>query len=74
VKILHLGEIVPAQTALMRMRALERLGHTVRGVRTMEPWKHASWIKVGVIAGSDSHGQRLPQMSNFLRVAMVLNL
>ncbi len=25
-------------------------------------------------AGSDSHGQRLPQMSNFLRVAMVLNL
>jgi spore maturation protein CgeB len=45
VKILYLGEIGPGQTALMRMRALERLGHAVRGVRTMEPWKHASWIK-----------------------------
>ena len=44
-KILYLGDIGPGQTALMRMRALERLGHTVRGVRTMEPWKHASWIK-----------------------------
>ena len=44
-KILYLGEIGPGQTALMRMRALERLGHSVRGVRTMEPWKHASWIK-----------------------------
>jgi len=45
VRILYLGEIGPGQTALMRMRALERLGHTVRGVRTMEGWKHASWIK-----------------------------
>jgi spore maturation protein CgeB len=45
VRILYLGEIAPGQTALMRMRALERLGHTVRGVRTMEPWKRASWIK-----------------------------
>lgn len=44
-KILYLGEIGSGQTALMRMRALERLGHTVRGVRTMEPWKRASWIK-----------------------------
>ena len=44
VKILYLGEISPGQTAFMRMRALERLGHTVRGVRTMSPWKHASWI------------------------------
>jgi spore maturation protein CgeB len=44
VKILYLGEIGCGQTALMRMRALERLGHTVRGVRTMEPWKRASWI------------------------------
>jgi len=44
VKILYLGEISPGQTAFMRMRALERLGHTVRGVRTMDPWNHASWI------------------------------
>jgi spore maturation protein CgeB len=29
----------------MRMRALERLGHSVRGVHTSEPWKRASWIK-----------------------------
>ena len=44
-KILYLGEIGPGQTALMRMRALERLGHSVCGVRTMEPWKRASWIE-----------------------------
>jgi spore maturation protein CgeB len=44
-KILYLGEIDPGQTALMRMRALERLGHDVRGVHTGEPWKRASWIK-----------------------------
>jgi len=29
----------------MRMRALERLGHTVRGVQTNEPWKRTSWLK-----------------------------
>jgi hypothetical protein len=28
----------------MRMRALERLGHTVRGVHTTEPWQRASWL------------------------------
>ena len=44
-KILYLGQISPGQTALMRMRALERLGHDVRGVCTMEAWKHASWVK-----------------------------
>jgi len=29
----------------MRMRALERLGHNVRGVHTVQPWTHASWLK-----------------------------
>lgn len=28
----------------MRLRALERLGHTVRGVHTSEPWIRASWL------------------------------
>jgi spore maturation protein CgeB len=42
-KILYLGEIGPGQTALMRMRALERLGHSVIGVHTLEPWKRAPW-------------------------------
>jgi spore maturation protein CgeB len=43
-KILYLGEIDSGQTALMRMRALERLGHAVRGVHTSQPWKRASWV------------------------------
>jgi spore maturation protein CgeB len=42
-KILYLGEIDPGQTALMRMRALERLGHSLRGVHTSKAWKRASW-------------------------------
>jgi spore maturation protein CgeB len=42
-KILYLGEIGSGQTAFMRMRALERLGHSVVGVHTTEPWKRASW-------------------------------
>jgi spore maturation protein CgeB len=42
-KILYLGEIDPGQTALMRMRALERLSHSVLGVHTSGPWKRASW-------------------------------
>jgi spore maturation protein CgeB len=42
-RILYLGEIGPGQTALMRMRALERLGHSVLGVHTSEPWKRAAW-------------------------------
>jgi spore maturation protein CgeB len=29
----------------MRMRALARLGHTVQGLNTIEPWKKASWLK-----------------------------
>jgi hypothetical protein len=44
VKILFLGEIGPGQTSLMRMRALGRLGHTVRGVHTVEKWKQTSWF------------------------------
>jgi len=44
-KILYLGEIGLGQTALMRMRALERLGHTVLSVHTTEPWNHATWAK-----------------------------
>jgi spore maturation protein CgeB len=43
-KVLYLGEIDAGQTALMRMRALERLGHSVCGVHTSKPWKHASWF------------------------------
>ncbi len=43
-KILFLGEIGHGQTSLMRMRALERLGHQVKGVHTIEPWKEASWL------------------------------
>jgi hypothetical protein len=45
VKILFLGEIGPGQTSLMRMRAFARLGHSVRGVHTVEPWARASWLK-----------------------------
>jgi hypothetical protein len=36
-KILFIGEIGPGQTALMRMRALARLGNEVRSVLTIEP-------------------------------------
>ena len=43
-KILYLGEIDRGQTALMRMRALARLGHSVRGVHSSLPWKRAAWI------------------------------
>jgi spore maturation protein CgeB len=44
VKILFLGEIGLGHTSLMRMRALERLGHTVQGVHTSEPWKQTRWL------------------------------
>jgi spore maturation protein CgeB len=44
-KILFLGEIGPGQTSLMRMRALGRLGHTVQGVHTVDPWTRAPWVK-----------------------------
>lgn len=29
----------------MRMRALQRLGHDVRGVHTVRPWAEASWLQ-----------------------------
>ncbi|MFP5208352.1 MAG: glycosyltransferase [Acidobacteriota bacterium] len=44
-KILFLGEIGEGQTSLMRMRALKRLGHEVRGVHTIEPWRRVSWFQ-----------------------------
>ncbi len=44
-KILFAGQLSAGQTSLMRMRALERLGHTVLGVQTMEPWTRTSWLK-----------------------------
>jgi spore maturation protein CgeB len=44
-RVLFLGQIGRGQTSLMRMRALERLGHTVRGVNTIEPWTGMRWIK-----------------------------
>jgi spore maturation protein CgeB len=44
-RILFVGEIGAGQTSLMRMRALERLGHRVYGVDTIEPWKRASWLE-----------------------------
>jgi hypothetical protein len=44
-RILFLGEITPGQTSLMRMRALARLGHSVHGIDTVQPWHEASWFK-----------------------------
>jgi spore maturation protein CgeB len=44
-RILFLGEISTGQTSHMRMRALARLGHNVRGVHTVEAWKRAPWVK-----------------------------
>ncbi len=44
-KILYLGDIGPGQTCMMRMRALERLGHKVLGINTMEPWRRATWLQ-----------------------------
>lgn len=43
-KVLFLGEIGEGQTSRMRMRALQRLGHRVRGVNTVTPWTRASWM------------------------------
>jgi spore maturation protein CgeB len=43
-KLLFLGPVDSGQTSLMRMRAFVRLGHTVRGIHTVEPWIRASWI------------------------------
>ena len=44
-KILYLGDIGPGQTCLMRMRALQRLGHEVQGVNTVQPWRQAGWLQ-----------------------------
>lgn len=44
-KILYLGDISPGQTCLMRMRALQRLGHEVAGVNTVLPWRQAGWLQ-----------------------------
>jgi spore maturation protein CgeB len=44
-RILFLGEIGAGQTSLMRMRALERLGHRVCGINTAAPWKQSSWSR-----------------------------
>jgi len=44
-KILYLGDIGPGQTCLMRMRALQRLGHQVVGVNTVQPWRQAKWLQ-----------------------------
>jgi len=44
-KLLFLGPVEAGQTSLMRMRAFERLGQTVRGVHTGEPWTRTSWWK-----------------------------
>jgi spore maturation protein CgeB len=44
-KVLFAGEIGPGQTSLMRMRAIQRLGHSVRGIHTIEPWRRASWLR-----------------------------
>jgi spore maturation protein CgeB len=44
-RILFIGEIGTGQTSLMRMRALERLGHHVCGVDTIELWKRSSWLR-----------------------------
>lgn len=44
-RILFLGQIDPGQTSLMRLRALVRLGHEVRGVNTVEPWLRTTWLR-----------------------------
>jgi len=44
-RILYLGEINPGQTCNMRMHALERLGHQVRGVHTIESWQRTSLLE-----------------------------
>jgi hypothetical protein len=44
-KILYLGEISVGQTALMRLRALKRLGHQICGIHTGKAWWRSSWIR-----------------------------
>jgi spore maturation protein CgeB len=43
-RLLFFGQIGHGQTSLMRLRALERLGHQVCGVHTTEPWSSVSWF------------------------------
>jgi len=43
-RILYLGELSPGQTARMRMDALQRLGHQVVGIDTVQPWRRVSWM------------------------------
>lgn len=43
-RILFLGELARGQTSLMRSRAFERLGHSVRGVDTGRLWRAATWL------------------------------
>ena len=60
-KILYLGEIGPGQTSLMRMRALERLGHSVRGVHTIGA------VEAGVVdqaAGAAADSSRIHRGGN----------
>ena len=45
VKVLFLGAIGGGQTSQMRMRALQRLGHTIAGVDTIAPWQRAGWLQ-----------------------------
>src|SRR5271169_4930243 len=44
-KIMFLGDIGVGQTSRMRLRAFERLGHTVSGINTNEARKSASWLR-----------------------------
>lgn len=44
-RIVFVGHLDEGQTTLMRMRALERLGHEVLGVNSIRPWLEASWSK-----------------------------
>jgi spore maturation protein CgeB len=60
--ILFLGQISRGQTSLMRMRALERLGHTVRGVNTFEPWSRTTWFK-RQMQGRMQHGSIIGEIN-----------
>jgi spore maturation protein CgeB len=44
-RILYLGHLLSGQTAFMRLCALKRLGHQLRGVDTMEIWRRTHWIR-----------------------------
>lgn len=44
-KILFAGDVAEGQTARMRMRAFERLGHAVSAINTTAPWWRAGWLR-----------------------------